>query len=112
MGDDAAIVFHFHLKLIVRQDPLPQLEDLGERPRLEAVVDILPDVGLEDYALALPGHPAAIDEVFHDMADFSNVGVRRDGIAIRQNKTRNSVRVLFEGGAKIGEFHAAIYMPI
>lgn len=41
------------------------------------------------------------------MADFSDMRVGRDGIAIRQDEARESVGMLFEDGTKIGEFHAA-----
>src|SRR5205085_2888025 len=50
---------------------------------------------------------AAIDEVFCDMADLGHMGVRRDVIAIRQNKTRKSARMLFENRSKLREFHPA-----
>jgi hypothetical protein len=99
---DAAIIFHFHFELIVRQYPITELEDFGERPGVQAVICVLADMSLEHDALALPDQPTAIDEVLHDMAHFSYVRMRRNGIAVRQNKTRESCRILLENYADIG----------
>lgn len=101
LRDDAAIVFDLDLKLIVRQDALTELKDLREAIRFQPVLRILADVGLKENLLALPHYAAAIDEVLHDVAHFGDMGVGRDLVAVRQNKTRESARMLFENGTKI-----------
>jgi hypothetical protein len=98
---DAAIVFHLHVELIVRQHSFPQLQDLGEAVRPEPMIDIRTDVRLEQDSFGSPGHTAAIDEIFHHVPDFSDMGVRRDEVAIRQNKPRKRAWLAFERRAEI-----------
>jgi hypothetical protein len=85
---DAAVVFDFDLELIVRQDLPAELEDFREAVRFQPMINVLADVGLEQDGFALSRHSAAVDEVFQDVADFGDMGVGRNVIAIRQNKTR------------------------
>jgi hypothetical protein len=59
-------------------------------------------MGLEQNRLALARDAAAIDEVFYDVAYFRDVGMRRNGIAIRQNEAREGRRIFFENRAEIG----------
>jgi hypothetical protein len=101
LGDDAAIVFDFDFELIVRQNLLSQLEDFRETIRPETMLNVVPNVGLKQNRFGLSRDPAAIDEVFHDVAHFGDVGVRRDAIAVRQNEAGQSGWVLFEGRAEI-----------
>jgi hypothetical protein len=101
LRDDAAIVFNLDLKLVVRQNALTELQDLCEAAGLQPVIDILTYVRLKDNRLARSNDPAAIDEVFHDVADFRDMGMRRDVVAIRQSETQKSIRMLFENGTKL-----------
>ena len=107
LRDHAAIVFHLYVELVVRQDPLTEFQDFGERARVQPMIDVLTDMGLEHDCFALSDQSSAIDEVFNDVTDFGDVRVSRDGIAIGQNKMRERVRMLFENGAEIGELHIA-----
>jgi hypothetical protein len=97
----AAIIFHLDFELIVRQDAITKLQDLGKRGRAQAMIDVLTDVGLEHDTFALPGNSTAIDEILHDVAEFGHVSVERDGITVRQDKMREGVWMLFENGAEI-----------
>lgn len=106
LRDDTAIVFDFDLESIVRQDLAPELEDFREAVGLQPVVRVLPDVSLEQDGLAPSHHAAAINEVLHDVAHFGDVSMRRDEIAIRQNKARQGIRILFENRAEIRKLHA------
>jgi hypothetical protein len=112
LRDDAAIVFDFDLELIVRKDLRAELEDFREAVGLQPMIGILADVGLEQDGFGSAHHPAAIDEIFHDMAHFGHMGVGRNVIAIGQNKTREGIRMLFEHGAEIRELHGESYMPL
>ena len=51
----------------------------------------------------------AIDERLHDVTNLGNMSVRRNDVAVRQNKTRKSIRMGFEDQAKIRKFHADLY---
>ena len=102
LRDHATIVFDFNLQLVVRQDALAELKDLREPIRFQPMPGILSDVGLEQNRLALSRDAAAIDKVFHDMAHFGDMGVRRDKIAIRQDKTREGAGMFFNDGTQIG----------
>lgn len=101
LRDDAAIVFHFHLELIVRQDSFSQVQDLPEPIGAQPMIDVLTDVGLEQNRFGLSGHAAAIDEVFHHVPDLCDVGVPRDEVAIRQDKPGEGAWMLFERRAEI-----------
>src|SRR4051794_16097812 len=71
------------------------------------MLDVLADVGLEQDRLAFSQDATAIDEVLRDVSDFRDVRMRRDVIAVRQDKPRKTVRMTFEERAKIREFHSA-----
>lgn len=75
------------------------------------MVRILADVSLEQDCFRLSAQTATIDEVLRDMSDFCDVGVRRNEIAARQNKTRERVGILADNGGKIGEFHSRAIFP-
>ena len=92
LRDDAAIVFHFHFEIVVRKNLVPEIEDRRETPGGEAVLEILRDVSLEQAGVSgrVQGAPA-VDEALCDMSDFRDVKVRRDLVAIRENKTRENV---------------------
>jgi hypothetical protein len=108
----AAVVFDFDLEFIVRQDLPAELEDFREAVRFQPMINVLADMSLEQDGFALSHHAAAVDEVFQDVADLGDMGVGRDEVAIRQNKTRECIRMLFENGAEIRELHGEIYMPL
>jgi hypothetical protein len=96
LGDDTAIVFHFHVQLIVRQDPLSQLENFRETAGVQPMLRIPAHMGLEQNRLVPSGHPTAVDEALRHVADFRDVGMGWDKIAIRQNKPGQSAWMLFE----------------
>jgi hypothetical protein len=108
----AAIVFHFDFELIVRQNAFPELKDLGESIRFQPMIGVLTDVRLEQGRFVLPHDAAAIDKVFRHVPNFRDVSVRRNEVAIRKNKARESSRMAFEGRPKIREFHGAMYIPV
>ena len=101
LSDDTAIVFHFDFKLVVRQDALAKRENLGKPIRPEPMLEIASDVRLQQDRLTPARHSAAIDEALYHVPDFSDVGMRRNKIAIRQNKTRGGGWKLFESRTEI-----------
>ncbi len=54
------------------------------------------DVRLQDDLFLFSSQSATIDEIPDHMSNFSNVGVRRDAIAIRQHKSRKLFGIRFE----------------
>ena len=60
------------------------------------MVDIVAHVRLQHDFLVFPGHAATIDELSHDVTNFSHVCMRRDVLAIRQNKSRKCIRIFFQ----------------
>jgi hypothetical protein len=105
LRDDATIVFYFHVELIIRQDSGAELKDFRETVCAEAMLGIATDVCLKDDRFIPSGKAAAVDEVFHHMTNFSDVGMRGKDISIGQDKTRKRVGVLSEDFSESREFH-------
>jgi hypothetical protein len=105
LRDDTTVVFYFHFELVVRQDSGAELKDFREAVRAQPVVEIATDVRLKDDRFVLPGKAAAVDKVFHDMTNFSDVGMRGNDIPIGQDKARKRAGMLFEDFSESCEFH-------
>ncbi len=101
LRDDAAIPFHFHLEIIVRQDGPTEVENVGEAFCIESMVEIVRHKRLEDAGLARAESAAAIDKFFHDVADLRKMEMRRDLFAMRQNETRKAVGMRAEERLKV-----------
>ena len=72
------------------------------------MIEVPCDIGLEDAGfLGIVHRTTAIDEAFRDMADFGYVKMRRDRLAIRQDKTRRGIRVSVEDGFELAQLHVA-----
>jgi hypothetical protein len=105
LRDDAAIVFDFHFELIVRQDSAAELQDFCEAVRAESMLDIAADVRLKDDRFVPACQAAAVDEIFHHVTDLGDMGMRRNGISVGQDKTRKRVGMLLENFSKKGKLH-------
>ena len=79
---NTAIIFDFHVQLVIRQNTFAKFQDPGESIGTEPVFRIAPDVCLQQHLCFLAGFTTAIDEFPHDVTDFGNVGVGRDIIPI------------------------------
>ena len=60
------------------------------------MIAVIADMCLQQDLLLFSNYSAAIDEVPDHMSDFSDVGVCRDVISIRQNKSRKPLGIFFE----------------
>ena len=60
------------------------------------MIGVIPNVRLQHDLFLFSGQSATIDEIPDHMSNFSNVGVRRDAIAIRQHKSRKLLGIRFE----------------
>ena len=60
------------------------------------MIDVIANVRLQHDLFFFSGQSAAIDEVPDDMTNFSDVGVCRDVISIRQNKSRKPFRICLQ----------------
>jgi hypothetical protein len=65
------------------------------------MVGVSTDVRLQQHSFTPARNSAAIDEVLRHMADFGDVRMRRDVIAIRQNKPWEGAWMLVEDRAEI-----------
>ena len=112
LRNDAAIPFQFHLELIARQDGSAEIENVGKPPGLESMVEILRDVSLQDARFAFAEGAAAIDELFRDMTDFSDVKMRRYLLAARQDKSGKRFRLRAEESFQFAKLHDGIYILV
>ena len=93
---DAAIIFDIYIQVRPRNDAISQLQDFREAVRSKPMIGVTADMCLQDDLFFLPGQSAAIDEVSNYIPNFSDVGVCRDVITIRQNKSRKPPGICFE----------------
>ena len=73
------------------------------------MIGIITDVRLEQDLFLFPDLSATIDEVPDHMSNFSDMGVRRDVIAVRQHKSWNPFRIRLERILQIMECHPSLY---
>jgi len=96
LRDDAAVVFNLDLELIVRQHAFAEAENFREAVSSQPMIGVLAHVSLEERGLSLSDHATAIDEVFGNVANLRDVGMERDEIAAREEKTGKRAGMLFE----------------
>jgi len=60
------------------------------------MIGVIADVRLQDDLFLFSGQSATIDEISDHMSNFSDVGVCRDAIAVRQHKSRKPRGIRFE----------------
>jgi hypothetical protein len=87
LRNNTAIVFDVYIQVSAWNHAISKSQDFHEAIRAQPVIDIITDVRLQNDLLLFSDYSATIDEVSNEMADFSNVSVRRNVIAIRQNKS-------------------------
>ena len=102
---DATIPLYFHLEIVPRQDWPAEIEDVSKAFRLETVIEILGDVGLQDACSVITEDAAAIDERLRDVSYFGEVKVRWNPFAARQNETREGRGMRPEEGFEFIQFH-------
>ena len=86
---DATVVFHFHVQIIVREHFIAEIENLRESASSQAMIYVVRHIGLEKASVDfIVDSAAAIDKAFRDVTHFRDMEVRRDRIAVRQDKTR------------------------
>ena len=103
---DAAIPFHLHLQIVVRQDAFTQSEDGSHFARVEPVIliaVIYPK--LQNSGFAFSNRPAAIDKIFLHVTDLGEMEMGRNAIPIRQDEPREFIRLRFENRLQLMQFH-------
>ena len=93
---DAAVVLHIYIQVCTRNHAVSQLEDFRKAIRSKSVIGVIADVRLQHSSFFFSGQSATIDELPDDMTNFSDVGVCRNVITIRQNKSREQLGIRFE----------------
>ena len=106
---DTAIVFNIYIQFRMRKQPSPKLQDFGKAVRSEAMAEVVTDMRLKHDLFLFPRHAATVDEVFDDMSNFSHMGMRRDVIAIGQDKPRKRRGMFGERCLQFAEVHAHLY---
>ena len=102
LRDDTALVFHFHLQVVVRQNLFAEVEDLCEAPGGEAMIDVVRHVRLEQAGVrGVVELSAAIDEALGYVSDFRDVEMRRDLVAIRQDEARQRLGMRSAGRTSV-----------
>ena len=93
---NAAVVFDIYIQVRTRNHSVSEPQDFRKAIRSKPMISIVPDVRLQHDLFFFSGYSATIDEVPHNMSNFSDVGVCRDVIAVRQHKSRKPPRIRFE----------------
>ena len=70
------------------------------------MVDIVAHMRLQHHFLLFPDHASTIDKVSDQMSNFSDVGMCRDVIAIREYESRNCVWIFCQPALQFMQFHA------
>lgn len=95
LRDDAIFVFDFYIQVIMRKNALSQVQDGAEFAGAQAVILIVCDPRLKDARGNLANRAAAIDELLCDAANFGDVKMRGNGIAVGEDKARELVGIGF-----------------
>jgi hypothetical protein len=107
----AAVVLNVDIQIFIRKHSLPELKNLCQAIRPQAMLPVAPDVSLQNNFVFFADAPAAVDEISGQMADLGHVGVTGDKVAIGQDKPGKSIWIGFENFAQLIEFHAdSIYL--
>ena len=93
LRDNAAIPFHFHVEIVARQDRLAEVENIGEPPSRQAVLEIIGDISLQHAGFARAESAAAIDKLFRDVSNLSEMEMGGNLLAAWQDKTRACLRI-------------------
>jgi hypothetical protein len=96
---DAAVVFHVNIQVCTRNHAVSQLQDFRKAIRSKPMIGVIADVRLQHSSFFFSGQSATIDELPDDMTNFSDVGMCRDVITIRQHKSREQLGICFEHSA-------------
>jgi hypothetical protein len=97
LRDDTTIVFNLDLELGTWNDARAELKDLREAICLKLMIRVVADMGLENDFFFATSNTSAIDECFHDMPDFGEMGMRGNGISIWQDKAEECLRMRLGG---------------
>ena len=65
------------------------------------MVGVVADVGLENGRLVPADDAAAIDEIPGEVPDFGNMSVPGNGMAVRQEKPRESPGIFIQGRGQL-----------
>lgn len=76
------------------------------------MLGVLADMRLQKNRFLSAELPPAVDKVFHDVTNLGYMNVSRNGIAIGQDKTRESSRVLLKSQSEFVQSHVFLYSCI
>ena len=93
---DAAVVFDIDIQVWTRNHVISEPQDFRKAIRSKPMIGVIADVRLQHDLFLFSGYSAAIDEVPNHISNFSDMGVCRDVISIRQDKSRKPPGICFE----------------
>ena len=105
VGEAGVVVLDLDGEGIGGEDGGAVFEDGGELVALDAVVDVGGDPDLEEAFTFGADLAAAVDEFLFDEADFGDVEVRRDFLAVGELEGDGFSGVGGEGGFEVGDGH-------
>jgi hypothetical protein len=87
LRDDAAIVFDIYIQVCTRNHAISEAQDFRKAVRSKPMIGIIADMRLQHDLFLFSSNSAAIDKVSDYISNFSDVGMCRDVISIRQYKS-------------------------
>lgn len=105
LSDRAVFVFHFDRQIVGLQNRLRGRKDFCQAARQEAVIYIIGDPRLKRANGSAVNDASAINERFVEAANFGDVGVRGDDVAIRQNEAQFGIWVSFDVSFEFSDIH-------
>jgi len=83
LRDNATIPLKLDVEILARQDWPSEIEYVSKAFRLETMVEILRDVGLQNARPAITEGAAAVDELLPDISHLGEVKVRWNLFTVR-----------------------------
>lgn len=105
LADHGDLMLHVHFEILRAEDRMGFVEDLEEFARVQTVIEIVGDPGLEPAIALLALRAAAVHEVFVYAGHFRDVGMGGDDGAVGQHEPQGPFRVLREEGLELRKFH-------
>ena len=82
LSDKTAIIFHFNIQPVIRQDAFAEFQNFRETIGTEPVFRVAPDMCLQQHLFFLAGFATAIDKLSYYVTNFGYVSVSGDIIPI------------------------------
>ena len=112
LSDNAAIVFHFNVQLVIRHNTSANFEDLCESVGTKPVFRIMSHMCLQQDLFLFATLATTIDKRSYDVTYLGYMSVSRDLMAIRQDESWKSLRMPLKTEFKLVQCHGNLYSPL